>query len=277
MTDWLVNGQPGGNIAPDDRGFAYGDGLFETIAVRNGVPRFLARHLARLTAGCAQLQIPLPESAALREQMQTLIGAHQLGTLKIILTRGRGPRGYAPPAHVAPTCALVFSADEQPRPRWYSAGMDVVICRTPASSNAALAGLKTLNRLDNVLARAELRDAAAGEGLMCDDGGRVIGGTMSNIFAVRQGGLLTPQLDRCGIRGIMRSVVLEVASAAGIAVTETAIPRAQLMEADEIFMTNALVGIQPVRHLDGRPVASAGMTRTIAALLHAQGVEECGT
>jgi len=270
MQRWLVNGREDGAIRPDDRGLAYGDGLFETIAVREGRPRLLERHLARLAEGCTRLGIPMPPTAALHDDIAAVsAGAHR-GTVKLIVTRGAGLRGYAPPASVQPVRAVGFSTSDGPG----DGHAELVLCSTPAGINPALAGLKTLNRLENVLARAELQRTGATEGVMCDCEGRVTGATMANLFLVRRGTLLTPRLDCGGIRGVMRSVVLELASAAGMVAIETDLRAAELAEAEEMFLTNALIGIWPVGRFAGRELACGPVSRKMIALLASRGIEE---
>ncbi len=271
--EWLVNGQPGRAVDVADRGLAYGDGLFETIAVREGTPRFFERHMARLVAGCRRLAIPEPSGRRLGDQILQL-AAGRRGTAKIVVTRGRGARGYGFAAEIEPTQIVGFT--EEPVPAGAPAGgIHVTICRTPASVNAALAGLKTLNRLDNVLASAEWRDKALHEGLMCDAEGGLIGGTMSNLFLVRGERLQTPSLERSGVRGIMRGVVVEVASAAGIEVAEARLTTQDLAEGEELFLTNALIGIWPVVRCDDRTYRVGSITSAIADALLARGVTEC--
>ena len=277
MQTWLVNGHFDHVVEADDRGLAYGDGLFETIAVRNGVPRFFDRHIARLLDGCRRLNIPDPPAQRIADEITRLIAGVRRGTAKIIITRGIGPRGYRPPAAATPTRAIGFTPDDGDLRRGLPNGIRVISCRTPVSCNAALAGLKTLNRLDNVLARSEWQDDGVSEGLMCDSGGRLIGGTMSNLFMVRDGRLLTPALDRCGIHGIMRAVVMESAARIGLAAEATEIGALDLEQADELFLTNALIGLWPIASCSGRALDIGPVTGAIAADLAARGVEECNT
>ena len=165
------------------------------------------------------------------------------GILKLIVTRGSGPRGYRVSGHEHTTRIATLHALPQ---GISAAAVRVRLCRTPVSVNAHLAGLKTLNRLDSVLARAEWRNARVWEGLMSDPDGNWVCGTMSNLF-VRRGALLaTPLLDRCGVAGVMRRWVLENAAGVGLRVEQRRIRSEDLMSAEEIFMSNAVVGIRSV-------------------------------
>jgi 4-amino-4-deoxychorismate lyase len=177
------------------------------------------------------------------------------GILKLIVTRGSGPRGYQASGREHATRIATLHAS----PKGIAAEVvRVRLCRTPLSVNAHLAGLKTLNRLDSVLARAEWRNARVWEGLMSDPDGNWVCGTMSNLF-VRRGALLaTPLLDRCGVAGVMRRWVLENAAGVGLRVEQRRIRSEDLMSAEEIFMSNAVVGIRSVSALERTP---AGTTR----------------
>lgn len=269
---WLVNGHQGGLIHPDDRGFAYGDGLFETIAWRSGGPRFLERHLQRLVKGCGHLGLPPPDAATLEREMVALAAGAPHGTIRLTLTRGRGPRGYDPPEEPTPSRVVAFHPGPIPEPP--AVGLAVMHCRTPASSNPVLAGMKTLNRLDNVLARAELARTTADEGIMCDATGQVIGATSANLFVVRGGVLVTPALSQGGVAGIMRSLVLECARELGITTRELCMDVEVLPGAEEMFLTNALTGLRPVTSYAGRQLPGRQLTRTVAQALRERGVPE---
>jgi len=276
MEAWLVNGQPGGMIHPADRGFAYGDGLFETIAVRNGRPRLLERHFARMADGCRRLGLPDPPLQVISDEIDCLSVNQQRGTVKLFWSRGTGPRGYRIPERSQPTRIVTFGSDPGSTARYQEAGVRVVSCRTPASCNSALAGLKTLTRLDSVLARSEFGAAHAEEGLMWTESGSAVGGTMSNLFLVEKGRLVTPALGNCGIRGVMRGLVLEAAASMGLSVEESNCGRQRVDEADELFLTNALIGLWPVRSHDQRVFSVGPISRAITLSLRDYGVDESG-
>lgn len=275
MTTWLINGEPGERIAADDRGLGYGDGLFETVAVRNGTPRFLDAHLDRLLHGAGRLGIAAPEREVLSREAGELSADCVWGTLKILLTRGSGPRGYAPPRPASPTRMLGLFAGTRPAGTAQSAGVAVRHCATPIGHAPATAGIKTLGRLEQVLARAEWQDPSIAEGLMSTIDGRVVCGTMTNLFLVRDGGLVLPDLAACGVRGIMRSVVIENAERLDCRWQEQTVTRAELAAAAEVFVTNSQIGIWPVIRIDDRPYPVGPVTRRLQAALAAAGVVEC--
>jgi 4-amino-4-deoxychorismate lyase len=184
------------------------------------------------------------------------------GILKLIVTRGSGPRGYRVSGHEHTTRIATLHTLPKGVP---AAAVPVRLCMTPVSVNAHLAGLKTLNRLDSVLARAEWRNARVWEGLMSDPDGNWVCGTMSNLF-VRRGALLTtPLLDRCGVAGVMRRWVLENAAGVGLRVEQRRIRSEDLMSAEEIFMSNAVIGIRSVSAIERTPAGTVRIFRTDAA------------
>jgi 4-amino-4-deoxychorismate lyase len=262
-----INGVEARQISADDRGLCYGDGLFETMRLRNGVIAHLARHLARLRAGCERLALHRVDLAQIAGEITAVAGTQADGVLKLIVTRGSGSRGYRPSGAENPTRIVTWHPARASDAATAVAGVRARHCTTPVNENAALAGLKHLNRLDSVLARSEWTDPEIAEGLMSDSRGCIIGGTMSNVFAVRNQTLLTPLLDRCGVSGIMRGLVIESARAAGIATEERNLTRADLATADELFLTNAVLGIWPVRALESRDYPMGPTTRTLQRLL----------
>lgn len=243
---------PDGRVDPADRGLAYGDGIFETMAVREGAIERLELHLDRLRWGAERLRLPLPERAALERGLNSACTEVRRGALKLILTRGSGPRGYAPPRHPEPMIVLAASHRDSPLPMEIS----VATLKQRLSENESLAGVKHLCRLEQVLGQLELGECDADEGLMLSTSGNVIGGTSRNLFAVIGRRLVTPVLRRAGIRGVMRQAVLEQSAALGLVVEEAELLPADIAAASELFMTNALVGVQSVSRVDGRRYAS---------------------
>lgn len=257
----LVNGQPSGTVPADDRGLAYGDGLFETMRARRGVLPLLDYHLERLQAGLRVLEFPdLPEPE-LRRELRTAARAHPDGIVKLIVTRGSGRGFRAPPGGEARRIVMSMPAGDEPG-TWREQGVILRYCRTLLEGPRALAGLKHLNRLPQVLARAEWNDAGIHEGLMRDTAGRVIEGTMSNFFLVRNEELITPPVG-AGVSGVMRRLVLETGAAMGTAICERFVTDAEIETANEIFITNAVIGICPVRQIGDRRHGVGTMTRRL--------------
>jgi 4-amino-4-deoxychorismate lyase len=263
----LVNGAAGDLIPVLDRGFQYGDGLFETIKLAGGVPEFWDRHMARLASGCKTLAIPAPDAALLRREADKVCAGHSEGVLKIIVTRGIGGRGYSPPEYAVPSRVVaLYPAPDYPD-SFARDGVKLRMCETLLSEQPRLAGLKHLNRLEQVLARGEWRDPEIAEGIMCDASGAAIEGTMSNLFLVRGGKLATPDLSRCGVAGIMRAVVLDIARERGIAAAVRRVAEEELEQAEEIFVTNSVIGLWPVRMLGSRKLRPGAITAELKIAL----------
>ncbi len=271
----LINGQSAEHISVLDRGFQYGDGLFETLRVSAGRPRHWAQHMARLSAGCQMLRIRMPEPALLLSEAMSLCAGEAGAVLKIIITRGTGKRGYAPPAQAAATRVLSLSPAVVFPQTHYRDGVSVRVCDTRLAGNPALAGIKHLNRLEQVLARAEWpegrENTQVAEGLMLDNNNNVIEGTMSNLFCVQEGEggpvLKTPLLTHCGVKGITRENIINAAAAAGISVQETTLGLADLYRSQELFLCNTLMGIWPVRQLEEQYFPVGPMTRQLSQAL----------
>ena len=234
-----------------DRGLHYGDGLFETMAVATGRVRLLPRHLHRLAHGAARLALPLPDMAELEAALQQAAQALGEGVLKLILTRGSGGRGYAPPQDAEPTLILLRYPQKLPTLEGAQAGIVLRLCDLRLARQPVLAGIKHLNRLEYVLARAEWREPEIAEGLLLDTQGELIEAVASNVFIVKSGCIFTPCLDQCGVAGVMRAEVLACAERLGVAVEEARLCLDDVLSADEVFLTNSLHGIRPVRALHG--------------------------
>jgi len=267
---FLVNGESKAHIEISDRGFQYGDGLFETIEVAGGQPVFLDRHLSRLQIGCNSLYIPVPDLHALALEAKTFCKqscSNSRAVLKLIITRGSGGRGYRQPEPVQPT--RVFSLHSFPDyPSIYqAAGINARFCSTRLGLNPALAGIKHLNRLEQVLARAEWSDAAIQEGIMLDADDHVIEGTMTNLFYIKNNTLYTAALTQAGVLGIMRNIIMMLASRQGLAVIEHVFTKNALLSADEIFLSNSIIGIWPVRQIESHYFQVGPITRQIQAWL----------
>ena len=236
-------------VSAFDRGLQFGDGLFETLAVRDGNALLAERHYQRLQKGCLSLGIDTGDSFdAIRDAAERVQSDVAKGVLKIIVTRGSSGRGYAVDEGLPPTWMVSLSE----YPDWPAAfakqGVNLRICKTPAGRNRALAGIKHLNRLENVLARAELAPDEQ-EGLLVDENGDVIEGSMSNLFAVGDGVLATPDLTCSGVCGIMRGALLETAAELSITTEVRQMPASGLAHWDELFLCNSLIGIWPIKQI----------------------------
>jgi len=263
----LVNGAANDTVACTDRGLLYGDGVFETLTVQHGSCRYWTRHLQRLHAGCERLGITAIDPDVLAAEAGRLVADTVQGVLKIIITRGSGGRGYRVPEQAASTRILQLHPWPDPDPSCAVTGVATRLCNIRLGHNPALAGIKHLNRLEQVLARREWDDPGIMEGLLLDTGGRLVEGTMSNLFLVRDGVLLTPGLQRCGVAGVMRAVILELAGQQALEARVCDLYPADLAQADEVFLTNALIGIWPVTAVDDRRYQPGPVTQSLQGLL----------
>ncbi|CAM3641055.1 aminodeoxychorismate lyase [Parendozoicomonas haliclonae] len=251
-----VDGEPATAVPLTDRGFQYGDGVFETIRVVQGQIPFFDLHWQRLTDSCRALSLPLDE-VLLRTQLNDFLAGRQDGTLKIMVTRGSGGRGYNPAGAGGRTVLGWFAPVPLPDHRSRD-GVSVMFCTTPLGHSPALAGHKHLNRLEQVLARDELNGTDFGEGLMQDLQGRVIEGTMSNLFLVESGRIITPDLSLCGVNGVLRRWLCQ-----SEAVTIASVSREQLLAVDEVFIGNSVMGVVPVVSCEGRQWQPGPVTRRV--------------
>jgi 4-amino-4-deoxychorismate lyase len=246
-----VNGLIGAQVSPLDRGFAYGDGVFETCKMLNGKVPFWHLHKERLLKSCERLFIPVAIDVV--EAQLTYLTANIAAVdildsvVKITVTRGQGGRGYRAPDSVSPTIVIgIFPATNYP-PCYCSEGVSVRLCHQRLSCNPSLAGLKHLNRLEQILARAEWQDDAIAEGISLDTQGNLIEAVFSNIFLIKSGELFTPDLSEAGVAGVMRRYIIEtLAPQAGLSVQVKRLTLIDLISADAAFLCNSVYGIWPL-------------------------------
>jgi len=249
-----------------DRGLHYGDGVFETLRVKAGSIEYWDEHAARLQRGCERLLIPQIDGKLLHDEAAQLIsiyGKHKDAVLKLIVTRGNGQRGYKPDLTAKPTrIVALYPLPAYPDQYWIN-GVKVTLCKTRLACNRRLAGIKHLNRLEQILASSEWDDDEIIDGIMLDKDEHVVEGTLSNLFWVSGGNLFTPDLTDCGVEGIMRHLVLGLAEKMQIRITVGHYFIEDLLSADEIFITNSIHGIWPVRQIDQYSFRSGPITKQL--------------
>jgi 4-amino-4-deoxychorismate lyase len=263
----LVNGASTESVTALDRGLAYGDGLFESIRFVGVVAPLWSRHMHRLAESCERLRLPAANVAQLWDEALEVTRGLAQSMVRITLTRGVGERGYAPSMSPQPTRIVAAFAAPAVSDEIYSQGVRVRVCDIRLAEQPLLAGMKHLNRLEQVLARAEWDDPAIGEGVLCDTHGYVISATMANLFARVDGVLLTPSVDHCGVAGVGRAEVLAACPQAQVGrVTLDA-----LLNADEVFLSSSVRGILPVHSLGERVFAIGAVTRQLQRHWHSLG------
>lgn len=255
----LINGVPATTVSAFDRGLSYGDGLFETIRFVEGRAPLWSRHMQRLSDSCERLRLPKPDEARLLHEASLVTNALPHAVVRVTLTRGVGERGYALPTSPRPT-RVVAAFDAPPMTGDnYASGVRLRWCETRLATQPLLAGMKHLNRLEQVLARAEWSDPAIADGLMRDGDGRVISATMANLFAVVGGVLLAPSLANCGVSGVARAEVLHVRPEAQV----VALLPEVLGRADEVFLSSSVRGILPVQAVGDTVYVPGPVTRAL--------------
>ncbi|MBQ1783325.1 MAG: aminodeoxychorismate lyase [Gammaproteobacteria bacterium] len=247
----LVNGQPLDQIGISDRGFNYGDGLFTTLVCRAGVPLLWSSHVERLTSGCQRLAITAPDLTLIRAEVEQLAAGDDC-IIKVVISRGYGGRGYAIAGVGAPNRVLSRHPLPAHRQQWRQQGIVTVLLPQPLGSQPLLAGLKSLNRLEQVLLRQAAVSAGADEGICVDDAGMLVEATAANLWWRANGIWHTPSLERCGVSGVMRQLLLDTFAARGQAVRQLCVAATALDEADELMLTNTTFGLVPVRRYQQR-------------------------
>jgi 4-amino-4-deoxychorismate lyase len=262
----LVNGQPTRQVAALDRGLAYGDGVFRTLRIDAGAPCWWEEQLAKLAQDCARLGLDCPTRARWQADLAQL-GLPTSGALRLTVTRGEGPRGYQVPRQQVPTRIASVWASEVNNP--FVTSINARLCHLRLGHQPALAGVKHLNRLENVLARSEWQDVDIREGILLDQDDQVISGVSSNLFLWQQGELRTPRLDRCGVAGVTRARLMARAAAAGYDVEEASLTLEDLHAADEVMFTSSTILLWRVARLADRVWDKPVVSTALWELLHA--------
>ena len=259
----LVNGQPAGQLSIQDRGLAYGDGLFETIRVARGQLTLAEYHFVRLARDAARLRIDV-DMASIAAEASGLASQLGEGLIKLIITRGLGERGYAPSNGPATRIMQSSSLPEYPAER-EEQGVVLYPCTTRLALQPALAGMKHLNRLEQVLARAEWQ-APFSEGLVCDMDGKPVECTMSNLFVRSENRWITPEMNQCGVRGVMRDYLVTALAAQSEPVEQRPMELRELLDSEEVFCCNSVFGVWPVVGFMDRTWLPGSFTRQAQAL-----------
>ncbi|WP_096619930.1 aminodeoxychorismate lyase [Candidatus Enterovibrio altilux] len=266
----LLNGQETTAIAISDRGLQYGDGCFTTVLVQHGIVSAWDRHEARLRDNTAQLFIVLIDWKQLKrwvQQMADTVKNKEKTILKVIITRGTGDRSYSPAGCHSPN-VVVFTHDYPVQyDVWRDEGIALILL-TQKMGISPFAGLKHLNRLEQVMLKHEVDASNAEDGIACDMNGYMIETSASNLFWRKQNTLYTPNLQYAGVKGTMRAQVMEIAHDFGYSVVEITSASDVLWDADEIFITNAIMGLIPVNRIENTPYSAFDACTAIALRLN---------
>ncbi len=264
----LINGVEDDSISISDRGLVYGDGVFRTMLMQQGQPLWWDSHFSKLQKDCAGLKLACPAKETLHQELLK-VGANELEcVVKITITRGRGARGYVVDPVVQPTRIVSTSSLPSYPDSYRQVGVKVRLCDLRLSLQPRLAGIKHLNRLENVLARMEWDDASIAEGVLQDEHGNVVSGTMSNLILVKDGILIFPDLSLCGVNGVTRQRIMHWANGQQLAVKVQAVSMTLLMDADEIMLCNSVIGIWQVIEFQERIWPTGSVIQAIRHALH---------
>ena len=247
-------------ISVFDHGLLYGDGVFEGIRFYNGRVFRLEEHLERLWDSARSICLDVPISRAeMTEALLETIRKNDMreGYIRLLLTRGVGNLGLNPAQCKRPSVIIIAAAIALYPKEMYEKGLSVVTCATRRTNPAALnPAVKSLNYLNNVMARIEANLAGADEALMLNDEGNVAECTADNVFVIKNGQVFTPPISAGALRGITRAVAFEIAAEVGIQIKETDITRHDVFVADECFLTGTAAEVIPVIRADGRTIGT---------------------
>jgi branched-chain amino acid aminotransferase len=259
-----------------DHGFLYGDGIFEGIRIYGGKPFRLDKHTRRLydSAAAIRLHIPLTPGEMDQAVLQTVAANADLkeGYIRLIVTRGVGSLGINPLSCKEAQVIIIVDTITLYPAETYQKGLEVIVGATIRNHPAALSPrIKSLNYLNNIMAKIEGLDAGAAETIMLNHLGTVAEASADNIFLVREGIISTPDLASGGLGGVTREEVIDICREIGRPVHETQLTRYDLYAADECFLTGTAAEVVPVARIDGRPVGSGAVgpiTAEIMAAFH---------
>lgn len=265
----LVDGAFTDSFPADDRGLMYGDGVFRTLRVVDSRPIWWEEQLLKLTEDCARIGLQAPVPDVWNADLALMAPCLTSGVLKLMVTRGSGPRGYRSPLRPQSRRCMSYDVTSGHTGMAQTLDLNLRVCSLRLGWQPILAGVKHLNRLENVMARAEWGDADIHEGLLLDQSDRVISGVMSNLFIWTQNQLLTPRLHQCGVAGVARARLMRLASEHGLDVKETELNLQAVFEADEVMMTNSVWGLRRVARLESKRWPEALISPGLAEFLNA--------
>ncbi len=257
----LINGEEQSKVSIFNRNMQYGDGLFETCIAKDNRILFWPNHFKRLNKGCEKLNIKKIEESYWMSDLKKAfaLSEHNNCIVKLILSRGDSSRGYGYKDDIVPARVVIISEIKK---TVANNSFSLEYSDSGYHSNPQLAGIKHCNRLEQILARSNL---SSDEGIMLDENENVISVTQGNIYLIIGNILLTPKLDKCGIVGTRRSLILELAKSLNIEVKEEVISADKLKQADEVFISNSVIGIQSVKSIESDSLGDNPLTEEIKA------------
>jgi 4-amino-4-deoxychorismate lyase len=258
-----INGKPADSVALADRSFQYGDGCFTTMLTINGRIQNWSLHTERMQACLDLLDIRAPDWNEVERWLQHAASPDKHAGLKLHISRGEGGRGYSPVGAESPTVTISQFSFPSHYYQWRKDGIELGICQHKMGLNPLLAGHKHNNRLEQVLLRSEVDQMGVQDGIVCDIQGHVVETTMANLFWVKGKTLYTPGMDMCGVAGVVRRTVIQDAPSMGLKVLIGEFELDHLDNADEVFITNSVLGVAPVISIGSKRYTIGPVTRKI--------------
>ncbi len=266
----LINGLPASTVSAWDRGFLYGDGVFRTLRIRDGQPVWWQDHLDKLALDCQRLDLPVVERSDWERDLAQLVPRLDDAVLRLVVTRGEGVRGYQPPPRPVVTRLVMTAPSPAPDSQLETEGLRLRLCDLRLGLQPRLAGIKHLNRLENILARQEWQDPSIHEGLLFDTEDRLISAVQGNVFLIQPGRIVTPRLDRCGVAGVARQRLLAGAPGWGVQVMEADLGRDDLEQAEGVLISNSVMGLRWAGQVDGRTYPRPAVLDALREAMHGQ-------
>ncbi len=246
----LHNGVLTQSVSVLDRSFQYGDGCFTTMYTENGCVQFWERHVKRMHDGLERLKIAQPDWQQVEHWVDQCTLQQGRGGVKLHITRGEGGRGYSSQGFSSPNVTVSQFVYPSAYDALLEHGMELTVCETQLGWSPLLAGLKHNNRLEQVLIKSEIEDKGHLDGIVCDLAGNVIETSFANLFWRKGNAWFTPDLSRCGVAGVIRQLVIENLNFNQFSLTIADFQLDHLLSADEIFITNAILGIAPITKIN---------------------------
>lgn len=268
MTQVWVNGILADQVDPLDRGLAYGDGLFATMRFSDGQVQFLSAHLARLVQGAYRLGFQWEVTESLIEQLKQLTLNQDHGGIKLLLSRGMGGRGYAAPKFSKVNEVVSLFEVPPHYVHWQKKGISLTLSELRLSQQPRLAGIKHLNRLEQVLIKSAQLPKGFDDWLVLDTDKRVIESSMANLFFIKGKEALTPAMTHSGVAGMMREQVIYTLIELGYDVDVSEVNYGDLALFEHVFMTNSLLGLVDINRIDKITYSKSSLSDTLRQHLH---------
>jgi len=266
----LIDGKKQSKASIFNRNTQFGDGLFETCLVENKKLLFWSNHFERMKLGCDRLKISMIDETLWLSDIKKAFSLMKIDNciVKLVLSRGESLRGYSYKDNIRPIRITIVSELKKNN---QDKGFSLEFCNSGYNSNPKLAGIKHCNRLEQVIARAGIK---VDDGIMLDENENVVSVTQGNIFCIQGNRLITPNLDKCGIEGTRRAVILKIAVDLGFDINIKNLSVEELLRSDEVFISNSIQGVGPVNQIEDFVYSKHKITEIISETLKEKSTED---